>query len=72
LPTPPAFSSEAGVLPAPFLDGEESYDRKKYLDLLLRAAAEVLVSFGLNLKDLEVAVGYGTKPNNCRKWPALP
>ena len=57
--TASASSSEAGVLPAPFLDGGESYDRKKYLDLLLRAAAEVLVSFGLNLKDLEFKFGSG-------------
>lgn len=56
-----AFSSEASVFPAPFLDGGESYDRKKYLDLLLRAAAEVLVSFGLNLKDLEFKFGYSSK-----------
>ena len=48
-----AISGEEGrILPAPFLEGGEDYDKKKYLEILLKAAAEVLVTFGLDYKDL--------------------
>jgi DNA polymerase elongation subunit (family B) len=40
------------ILPAPFLQGGEDYDKKKYLEILLKAAAEVLVTFGLDYKEL--------------------
>jgi DNA polymerase elongation subunit (family B) len=45
-------SGEERILPAPFLEGGEDYDKKKYLEMLLKAAAEVLVTFGLDYKDL--------------------
>jgi DNA polymerase II len=54
-----AYVSDSRVRPAPFLEEEESYDWKKYQNLLLRAAGEVLVSFGVNLKDLEYRFGSG-------------
>lgn len=45
-------SGEAKILPAPFLEGGEDYDKKKYLEMLLMAAAELLVTFGLDFKNL--------------------
>jgi hypothetical protein len=48
-----AISGEGGrILPAPFLQGGEDYDKKKYLEMLLKAAAEVLVTIGVDYKDL--------------------
>ena len=44
---------EERVVPAPFLTGEESYDRKKYLELLLKAGEELLISFGWNYQALQ-------------------
>jgi DNA polymerase-2 len=43
---------EGRILPAPFLEGGEDYDKKKYLEILLKGAAELLVTFGLDYKDL--------------------
>jgi DNA polymerase elongation subunit (family B) len=43
---------EERILPAPFIEGGEDYDKKKYLEMLLKAAAELLVTFGLDFKDL--------------------
>jgi DNA polymerase elongation subunit (family B) len=43
---------ERRILPAPFIQGGEDYDKKKYLEMLLKAAAEVLVTFGLDYKEL--------------------
>ncbi|MBI5585834.1 MAG: hypothetical protein HY892_18640 [Deltaproteobacteria bacterium] len=48
-----AVSPEERVVPAPFLTGQEPYDRKKYLELLLKAGEELLVSFGWNYKTLQ-------------------
>jgi DNA polymerase elongation subunit (family B) len=44
---------EGRILAAPFVQGGEDYDKKKYVEMLLKAAAEVLVPFGLDYKDLE-------------------
>ena len=44
---------EERVVPAPFLTGQEPYDRKKYLELLLKAGEELLISFGWNYKALQ-------------------
>ncbi len=46
-------NGEERILPAPFVEGGEDYDKKKYLEMLLNAAAELLVTFGLDFKDLE-------------------
>jgi DNA polymerase II len=48
-----AYAADSQVRPAPFLEEGEGYDWKKYQDLLLRAAGEVLNAFGMTLKDLE-------------------
>ncbi|MGC1402995.1 MAG: hypothetical protein WA974_08720, partial [Thermodesulfobacteriota bacterium] len=45
-------SGEEKILPAPFVEGGEDYDQKKYLEMLLKAAAELLTTFGLDFKDL--------------------
>jgi DNA polymerase II len=65
-----AYASEPRVRPAPFLEEGESYDWKKYRALLLRAAGEVLVSFGINLKDLEGRFSDPAPPSKKRRpWP---
>jgi DNA polymerase I len=43
---------EGRILPAPFVAGDEDYDKKKYLELLLKAAEEVLVTLGVDYKGL--------------------
>ena len=43
---------EGHILPAPFVEGGEDYDRKQYLEILLKAAAKLLVTFGLDYKEL--------------------
>jgi DNA polymerase II len=48
-----AYAPDSLVRPAPFLEEGDGYDWRKYQDLLLRAAGEVLVAFGVTLKDLE-------------------
>ena len=50
-------SGDKRILPAPFLEGGEDYDQKKYLEMLLKAAAELLVTFGLDYKDLFSSFG---------------
>jgi hypothetical protein len=46
------ISGEEGkILGAPFLQGGEGYDQKKYLEMMLKAATEVLVTFGLDYKE---------------------
>ena len=44
--------SDQILIPAPFLTGEEKYDPKKYINLLVRAAHELLVIFGYNINDI--------------------
>jgi DNA polymerase II len=44
------YSSETDLIPDPFLSGNEVYDPRKYIDLLLRATQEILVIFGYNIK----------------------
>jgi DNA polymerase-2 len=44
---------EEKVVPAPFLTGGEPYDHQKYLELLLKAGEELLISFGWNYKALQ-------------------
>jgi DNA polymerase-2 len=39
------YLADQGLLGAPFLNGKEGYDSKKYVDLLLKAAQELLVIF---------------------------
>lgn len=46
------LSGEERILPAPFLEGGENYDKKKYLKMLLKAAAGLLVTFGSDYKEL--------------------
>jgi DNA polymerase elongation subunit (family B) len=46
------YSSDQNLIPAPFLTGEEKYDPKKYINLLIRAAHELLVIFGYNINKL--------------------
>jgi DNA polymerase-2 len=48
-----AVLPEDRVVPAPFLTGQEPYDRKKYLELLLKAGEELLISFGWDYKTLQ-------------------
>jgi DNA polymerase-2 len=48
-----AAAPEERVVPAPFLTGQEPYDRKKYLELLLKAGEELLISFGWDYKALQ-------------------
>ncbi len=43
---------EGHILPAPFVEGGEDYDKKQYLEILLKAAPELLVTFGLDYKEL--------------------
>jgi DNA polymerase II len=50
---PLSHSLHERIIPDPFLSGREGYDQKKYLDLLLKAALELLVSFGFSIKMLE-------------------
>ncbi len=42
------------LLPAPLLNGEEGYNPKKYVDLLLKAATELLTVFNYNLRVLQL------------------
>jgi DNA polymerase II len=46
------YLTDQGLLAAPFLSGEEGYDSKKYVNLLLKAAQELLVIFGYDIKML--------------------
>jgi DNA polymerase elongation subunit (family B) len=46
------YLSDQRLLPDPFLNGEEGYDSKKYIDLLIRAAHELLVVFGYNINKI--------------------
>ena len=55
-------SEEGRILPAPFVEGGEDFDKKKYLEILLKAAAEVLVTFGLGFKDLAKRYFSARKP----------
>ncbi len=50
---PLSLSLHERTIPDPFLSGNEGYDQKKYLDLLLKAAHEVLVSFDFSIKMLQ-------------------
>jgi DNA polymerase elongation subunit (family B) len=45
-------SSWQRVKAAPFLDGDERYDAERYVDLSLRAAAEMLSPFGWGFPEL--------------------
>jgi len=45
-------SSWQRVKAAPFLDGDERYDAERYVDLVLRGAAELLSPFGYRFEDL--------------------
>jgi DNA polymerase, archaea type len=47
------------ILPAPFVAGDEDYDKKKYLEMLLKAAEEVLVTLGVDYKGLVRRCGLG-------------
>lgn len=38
------------ILPEPFINGEEGYNCKNYLSLLLKASHEILITFGYNIK----------------------
>jgi DNA polymerase-2 len=46
------YSVNQELLVAPFLSGEEGYDSKKYVNLLLRSAQELLAIFNYNIKML--------------------
>jgi DNA polymerase elongation subunit (family B) len=42
--------------PAQFLDGDETYDEGKYVDLVLRATSELLAPFGYDLERMRAEV----------------
>jgi len=46
------YLSDQKTIAAPFLNGEEKYDPKKYINLLVRAAHELIVIFGYNINDI--------------------
>lgn len=60
-------SSWQRVKAAPFLDGDESYDAERYVDLALRGAAELLSPFGWSFERLrERDVGERSKKRQDR------
>jgi DNA polymerase II len=50
--TSSSYSADPGFLVAPFLNGKEGYDSKKYVNLLLKAALEILIIFKYNISML--------------------
>jgi hypothetical protein len=54
-----ALSKDKGerVRPFPLVCPDDTYDVKKYLEILIKATEEVLIHLGYNAKRLEMAIG---------------
>ncbi|MBS3920562.1 MAG: hypothetical protein KG012_16945 [Deltaproteobacteria bacterium] len=55
------------VRPFPLVGPDDTYDVKKYLDLLVKATEEILIHFGYDVKRLEELIDVSLPPLLCRR-----